>query len=166
VRRAGPGAATVAATLGLGLACLAGCGSGHPSPASAAASSTAVSSPAKISVSGAYIPLPASPGMAVAYFDLSNTGGSADQLIGVSSPAVGSAALEQSTATSMSSVDGVDVPAHGEAHLARGGTHVMLMGLEPAPAIGQTVELDLTFQHSGTVVVRATVRPLTYQPPK
>jgi copper(I)-binding protein len=41
---------------------------------------------------------------------------------------------------------------------------VMLMDLSPAPALGRQVELRLTFQHSGTITVRATVQPLTYQP--
>ncbi|MHA6761727.1 copper chaperone PCu(A)C [Streptacidiphilus sp. PAMC 29251] len=136
----------------LGLAGLAGCGSSDASPA-------------KISVSGAYIPLPASPDMAVAYFDIGNSGGSADQLVGVSSSSVQSAVLNQSTDTSMHAVNQVDVPAHGEAHLARGGTHVMLMGLSPAPRIGQRITLTLSFQHSGTVTVQATVQPLSYQPP-
>lgn len=153
MRRAGPVAAACAAVLGLGA--LAGCGS----------SGSAAASPARISVSNAYIPLPASPTMAVAYFDIGNSGGSADRLLNVSSPAVQSAALNQSTATSMQTVDGVDVPAHGAAHLARGGTHVMLMGLGPSLRIGQRIQLTLTFRNSGAVTVEATVQPLTYQPP-
>ncbi len=157
MRRAGLVAAAGAAVLGL--SALAACGASGGSGASDG-------SPARISVSDAYIPLPASPDMAVAYFDLSNGGGSADRLLGISSPSVQSAALNQSTTTSMHAIDGVDVPAHGEADLARGGTHVMLMGLSPAPRIGQTIELKLSFQHSGTITVQATVQPLTYQPPK
>jgi copper(I)-binding protein len=155
VRRAGLAAAAGAAVLGL--AALAACG---------ASSASGGGSPARISVSNAYIPLPASPDMAVAYFDLSNGGGSTDRLLAVSSPSVQSAELNQSTTTSMHAINGVDVPAHGEADLARGGTHVMLMGLSPAPRIGQTIELKLSFQHTGTITVRATVQPLTYQPPK
>ncbi|WP_042403416.1 copper chaperone PCu(A)C [Streptacidiphilus carbonis] len=129
-----------------------------------AAGTSAAASPASISVSNAYIPLSATPDMAVAYFDISNTGGSADRLTGVSSPSVQSAALNRSTETSMEQIDGVDVPAHGSTQLARGGTHVMLMGLKPAPKLGQHVQLRLSFQHSGTVTVEATVQPLTYQP--
>ena len=157
MRRAGLVAAAGAAVLGL--SALAACGASGGSGASDG-------SPARISVSDAYIPLPASPDMAVAYFDLSNGGGSADRLLGISSPSVQSAELNQSTTTSMHSIDGVDVPAHGEAQLARGGTHVMLMGLSPAPKVGQTIELKLSFQHTGTITVEATVQPLTYQPPE
>ena len=157
MRRAALAGAAVAAALAAGLG-PAACGS-----SSGGTSDTA--SPARISVSNAYIPLSATPDMAVAYFDISNTGGSADRLTGVSSPSVQSAALNQSTETSMQQIDGVDVPAHGGTQLARGGTHVMLMGLTPAPKVGQQIGLWLSFQHSGTVTVEATVQPLTYEPP-
>lgn len=157
MRRAALAGAAGAALLAVGFG-LAGCG-GSGGGTSAAAS------PARISVSNAYIPLSATPDMAVAYFDISNTGGSADRLTGVSSPSVRSAALNQSTETSMQQIDGVDVPAHGGTQLARGGTHVMLMGLTLAPKVGQQIELRLSFQHSGTVTVEATVQPLTYEPP-
>ena len=165
MRRAGL-AAGAGATV-LGLAALAACGTSSGSGGSGGSGgSHADGSPARITVSHAYIPLPATPDMAVAYFDLTNAGGSADRLLSVSSPSVQSAELNQSTETSMHTIDGVDVPAHGEADLARGGTHVMLMGLDPAPRIGQTIELKLSFQHTGTITVQATVQPLTYQPPK
>jgi len=159
MRRAGLIGAACAAALGTTLAA---CGGSAHSTAARPADTT----PAKISISGAYIPLPPSPDMAAAYFTITNNGGSADRLVGVSSPDVQSAELDESTATSMDSIDGVDVPGHGSAQLARGGKHVMLMGLTPAPKVGQQVELRLTFQHSGSVTVRATVQPLTYQPPK
>lgn len=139
---------------------LTGCGSTTAAPAAAPAS------PARISVTGAYIPLPASPDVAAAYFDLGNSGGSADRLTGVSTPAAQSAALNESTTTSMQTVSSVEVPAHGGARFARGGTHVMLMGLTSVPKLGQTIELTLTFEHTGKITVRATVEPLTYQPPK
>ncbi|MBC3843220.1 copper chaperone PCu(A)C [Streptacidiphilus sp. 4-A2] len=154
MKRAGLLCAAGAGVLGVTLAACAGSGS---SPAKAA-------SPAKISVSGAYVPMPASPGMAVAYFVIDNTGGSADRLLAVSSPDAQSSEMDQSTATSMSAISGgVDVPAHASTAFARDGRHVMLMGLDPSPKLGRKVELRLSFQHSGTVTVQATVQPLTYQ---
>jgi copper(I)-binding protein len=159
-------ALAASAVLCAAAALLTGCGSSTGGAGGTANGNGAGGSPARISVSGAYIPLPASPDVAVAYFDVSNSGGSADRLTGVSTPAAQSAALNESTTTSMQTVDGVDVPAHGSALFARGGTHVMLMGLKPAPKLGQTIELTLSFQHSGKVTVQATVQPLTYQPPK
>ena len=150
MRRAGLLGAAGAAALGLALAACAGTGGG---------------SPAKISVSGAYVPLSATPDMAAAYFDVSNSGGSADQLVSVDSPDAQSTEMDQSTATSMNKIDGgVTVPAHGNTAFARDGKHVMLMDLSPALRLGGHVELRLTFKHSGTITVQATVQPLTYQP--
>ncbi|MEZ0092812.1 copper chaperone PCu(A)C [Streptacidiphilus sp. EB129] len=157
--------AALAGALGavlLGAAGVAGCGAGHGTAAGAAGTTA----PPLIAVTGAYIPLPASPDMAAAYFALANTGGSDDALVGVSSPNAQSAELNESTATSMDAISEVAVPAHGSALLARGGKHIMLMGLKPAPAVGQTVDLRLTFRKSGTITVHATVEPLTYQPPR
>ena len=156
MRRAGLLGAAGAGVLGIALAA---CGSTAPAAKASAAS------PAKISVSGAYVPLSATPDMAVAYFDISNTGGSDDRLLDVTSPDAQSAEMDLSTATSMTAISGgVDVPAHATTAFARDGKHVMLMDLSPAPKLGGRVELRLTFQHSGTITVQATVQPLTYQP--
>ena len=156
MRRAGLLGAAGAGVLGIALAA---CGSTAPAAKASAAS------PAKIAVSGAYVPLSATPDMAVAYFDISNTGGSDDRLLGVTSPDAQSAEMDLSTATSMSAITGgVAVPAHATTAFARDGRHVMLMDLSPAPRLGRQVELRLTFQHSGTITVQATVQPLTYQP--
>ena len=163
MRRAGLLCAAGAAALGIALAaCGASASTTHPAAAASASSS---GSPAKVSVSGAYVPLSATPDMAVAYFDIDNTGGSADRLINVTSPDAQSAEMDQSTATSMDAITGgVAVPAHATTAFARDGKHVMLMDLSPAPKLGGRVELRLTFQHSGTITVQATVQPLTYQP--
>ena len=160
MRRAGLLCAAGAAALGIALvACGTSASTTHPAAAAASGS------PAKVSVSGAYVPLSATPDMAVAYFDIDNTGGSADRLINVTSPDAQSAEMDQSTATSMDAINGgVAVPAHATTAFARDGKHVMLMDLSPAPKLGGQVELRLTFQHSGTITVQATVQPLTYQP--
>jgi copper(I)-binding protein len=159
MRRAGLLGAAGAGVLGIALAA---CGSTAPA---AKASAASPASPAKIAVSGAYVPLSATPDMAVAYFDISNTGGSDDRLLDVTSPDAQSAEMDLSTATSMTAISGgVDVPAHATTAFARDGRHVMLMDLSPAPRLGRQVELRLTFQHSGTITVQATVQPLTYQP--
>lgn len=155
MRRAGLICAAGAGALGIALAAC----------AASSASTSAAAAPPKISVSGAYVPLSATPDMAVAYFDIANTGGSADRLLNVTSPQAQSAEMDLSTATSMTAISGgVAVPAHATTAFARDGRHVMLMDLSPAPKLGQQVELRLTFQHSGTITVRATVQPLTYQP--
>lgn len=49
--------------------------------------------------------------------------------------------------------EGIAIPA-GETHeLARGGDHVMFMGLTRAVKDGDTVMLTLTFEHAGEVTV-------------
>lgn len=53
--------------------------------------------------------------------------------------------------------EGFAIPA-GETHmLARGGDHVMFMGLKKGMAQGDTVEVTLTFEKAGDVVVQIPV---------
>jgi copper(I)-binding protein len=95
---------------------------------------------------------------------LRNTGGSPDTLLSVTSPDATGVSLHRTTADSMAELGDAPVPAHGELVLARGGTHLMLMGMAHRPAVGGTVVLRLRFARSGTLTVRAAVEPLTYQP--
>ena len=115
------------------------------------------------SVSGAWARPAAAGGQSAAYFTLSNPTGSADALISATSPAAGMAMVHET------SVDGAGTAAMrpvGRVELAVGDTvefkpgsyHLMLMGLTKDLAVGQTVELDLVFEHAGTVVVKAEVR--------
>jgi copper(I)-binding protein len=120
--------------------------------------------PPRLSVSGAYVPQPASPDVAAAYLVVRNTGGSPDTLLSVTSPDATGVSLHRTTADSMAELGDAPVPAHGELVLARGGTHLMLMGMAHRPAVGGTVVLRLRFARSGTLTVRAAVEPLTYQP--
>lgn|GEM_PF-784035 len=154
-----------ATALALGLGVLAACGSTSGSGSGAGSRSGAGSgSPAKLSVSGSYVPQPATADMAAGYLVVRNSGGTADRLVSASSPDAKNVSLDQTTANSMTEVSSMTVPAGGELVLARGGKHLMLMDLGKRPAVGSTVELRLTFAHSGTLVVRAPVEPLTWQP--
>ncbi|MFD9130081.1 copper chaperone PCu(A)C [Kitasatospora sp. NPDC059571] len=120
---------------------------------------------ARLSVSDGYVPLPALPGgMGAGYLTVRNTGGGTDQLVRVTSPNAGSVTLHSSGATSMSEVSSLKVPAHGTLELARGGHHLMIMGWQRRPAVGDVLELDLTFAKSGTIAVKVPVKPLTYRP--
>ncbi|MDH6137385.1 copper(I)-binding protein [Kitasatospora sp. MAA4] len=118
----------------------------------------------KLSVADSYIPLPAGDGMAAGYLTVRNTGGAADKLLKVSSPGAQSVTLHRSTDTTMQEVDSLPVPAGGSLELARGGNHLMIMGWAKPPALGDKLELDLTFQHGGTIAVQVPVEPLTYRP--
>ncbi|MGA5817239.1 copper chaperone PCu(A)C [Kitasatospora sp. NPDC094028] len=158
-RRAALTGAVLATVLGGG-AILAACGSGGEGGGGAAAGDAG---PAKLSVADSYIPLPPTGGMGAGYLTVRNDGGP-DQLVKVSSPGAESVTMHRSTASSMEQVQSLDVPAHGALQLARGGTHLMIMGWQKAPALGDEVELDLTFAKSGTIAVKVPVKELTYRP--
>jgi copper(I)-binding protein len=117
-----------------------------------------------LSVADPYIPLPAGDGMAAGYLTVNNTGSGTDRLIRVSSPGARSVTMHRSTESSMESVESLDVPANGALRLARGGTHLMIMGWQKPPALGDQLELDLTFEKGGTIAVQVPVKPLTYRP--
>ena len=156
-RRSALAGAVLAAVLGGG-AILAACGTGGQD--GTAAADTA---PAKLSVADPYIPLPPAGGMGAGYLTVRNDGGP-DQLVKVSSPAAGSVTIHRSTASTMEQVSSLDVPAHGALQLARGGTHLMIMDWQKAPALGVELVLDLTFAKSGTISVKVPVKELTYRP--
>jgi copper(I)-binding protein len=52
---------------------------------------------------------------------------------------------------------GIEIPAHGTAVLEPGGLHVMLLGLTAPLAEGGSVDLTLTFEVAGELVVRVPV---------
>ncbi|MET8546165.1 copper chaperone PCu(A)C [Kitasatospora sp. NPDC004799] len=149
--------AVVATALGGG-AILAACGTDGGTGGQDAADG-----PARLSVADSYIPLPPAGGMAAGYLTVRNDGGQ-DQLLKVTSPAAGSVTMHRSTASTMEQVEALDVPAHGALQLARGGNHLMIMGWQKAPALGDELELDLTFAKAGTISVKVPVKELTYRP--
>jgi len=53
--------------------------------------------------------------------------------------------------------EGFVVPGNGSHALARGGDHVMMMGLKAPLATGDTVSLTLTFEKAGVVTLEAPV---------
>ena len=58
----------------------------------------------------------------------------------------------------MRPVEAIEVPANGEAALAPGGYHVMLMEMPTALKAGETFEATLTFREAGDVKVTVEVR--------
>jgi copper(I)-binding protein len=99
---------------------------------------------------------------AAGYLTIANAGSAADALLSVSSP-IGAVGIHKSELDSagmewMHPVDRVDVPAGATVALAPGGYHLMITGFAAPIAVGQKVELDLTFQHAGRIVVQAEVR--------
>jgi copper(I)-binding protein len=59
--------------------------------------------------------------------------------------------------SAMHPVSSIHIPAGGTVSLAPGGFHLMLMGPKPL-AVGDTVELVLTFEKAGKVTVKAEVK--------
>jgi periplasmic copper chaperone A len=129
---------------------------------SAAAAPTANAGGA-ITVGGAWVRPAAKGSDTAAYLQVVNGRPSDDTLVTVSTDAATRASLHQtrtddSGMTGMAHVDSIVVPAGQTLVLAPGGYHVMLEGLRADLAAGSRVQLTLTFQQSGPLIVTAEVR--------
>jgi hypothetical protein len=103
------------------------------------------------------------------YFTIQNTGPIADTLTGVHVAGVANAELHMEVMSGMSHAmpsmtmatmvptPAVPIPPHGALHLAPGGRHVMLMGLQRHFMRGDSTSADLTFTHTGTVHIPVRV---------
>lgn len=116
----------------------------------------------RIDVSDARVPVPVAANGA-AYMTLTNGSDTADRLVAVSSDVAEAVELHQSTmeggTMSMEQVDGVDIPAGGQATLEPGGFHVMLIDVTADLAEGDTVQLTLSFDNAEDQTVTAEVVP-------
>ena len=93
------------------------------------------------------------------------TGGStADALLGARTDAAAMVEVHETTTdasgmSGMHPVHRLDIPAGATVELKPGGYHLMLMQVVTgAIEVGKTVELELTFEQAGVVVVQAEVR--------
>jgi len=121
------------------------------------------SSPA-VTVSGAWVRITGGLDQpAAGYLTIDNHGSADDALLSASSPRAGSVELhetmpEMSGMIGMDSVTRVSCPAGGSVAFAPGGYHLMISGLSGQLKAGDLLELDLVFEHAGTIVVQAEVR--------
>lgn len=98
-----------------------------------------------------------------AFMVITNTGGAADRLIGVSSDVAEKVELhthkeDANGVMRMIHVEeGFDLPADGEIVMERGGHHVMFMGLKEPMAQGDMIDLTLVFEQAGEVAVQVPV---------
>lgn len=104
----------------------------------------------------------ANPRTGAVFMVVENRGPAACTLTAVSTEAAERAELhthaEEGGVMKMMRVEGgIPVPAGGEHALARGGDHVMLMGLKAPLAQGDTVTLTLDFGDCGTRQIEAAV---------
>ncbi|MCP3754964.1 copper chaperone PCu(A)C [Streptomyces sp. TBY4] len=148
---------TLAAALSLTAAlAISGCSSDADSASGAAP---------KLTVSGGYMPEPVNDKMAGAFMVIKNDSKTADKLTGVTSPLSDDLQIHETKDQKMQQVQSLDVPANGELQLARGGSHVMFMGLKNIPKVGDKVSIELRFEKSGPVKVELDVKERTYKAP-
>lgn len=143
----------IAVATPLALACglaLAGCGGGAP----------------ELKVSGAYMPQPITENMAGAFLVIKNTGDTADKLTSVTSDLAKDVSIHKTVGNKMEEVKSLDVPAGGELKLARGGNHLMFMGLAHKPVEGDKVSIKLHFATAEPVTVEVPVKSVSYKPAK
>ncbi|KOT90219.1 copper chaperone [Streptomyces sp. NRRL F-5755] len=118
----------------------------------------------KLSVSGAYMPQPVDQNMAGGFLVIKNSGDTADRLTSVTSDVAKSVTIHTTKDNKMEEVKSLDIPAGGELELARGGNHLMFMGLKKKPAEGQRVTVELHFDKSKPLKVEVPVKSGTYTP--
>ena len=142
----------------------------RPTLLAAAAALFATSAMAEITIEDPYFRT-ASP-MAksgAAFMTIHNSGAEDDRLIAAASDAAMRIELHthkdlgDGVMQMMEVEDGFAIPASGSHALARGGDHVMFMGLTGQPAQGETVTLTLTFEQAGDITLDIPV-DLTRQP--
>ncbi len=97
------------------------------------------------------------------YAVISNLSANDDTLVGITTPSAAAVMLHDTSTdasgmTAMTSMSRLPLKAGSSVALVPGGRHLMLDGLRGGLTAGSIVELDLIFEHAGTVVVRAVVR--------
>ncbi len=95
------------------------------------------------------------------FMSIKTNGNNEDRLIGAESPDAETVQIHGHTMVNdvmrMRPVDGVDIPGTGEAVLAPGGFHIMLIDLK-APLFEETViPLTLVFEKAGKVEIEAVI---------
>lgn len=98
-----------------------------------------------------------------AFMVIENHAGSDDRLVKATSDVAQRVELHTHKADAAGNMqmvevpEGFAVPAHGSHALARGGDHVMFLGLTRSLAHGDMVQVTLTFEKAGEVVVEIPV---------
>ncbi|AJE45582.1 copper chaperone PCu(A)C [Celeribacter indicus] len=98
-----------------------------------------------------------------AFFTIGNDGDAPDRLVAAHSEVARVTELHthkdmgDGVVKMMPVPEGFEVPAHGTHALARGGDHVMFMGLDGPLEQGDTVTVTLTFETAGDITVEIPV---------
>ncbi|MCV2869646.1 copper chaperone PCu(A)C [Defluviimonas sp. WL0002] len=130
-----------------------------------AALSLAVATPAfaedGMMISDAYARIMPGSNAGAAFFMIENHSDVDDRLVGAASDVAMKAELHTHKQTAdgtmqmMAIEDGIALPAGGTHALARGGDHLMFMGLKDAP--GEALTVTLTFEQAGEITVEIPV---------
>ncbi len=106
-------------------------------------------------------PLPAVSPNGAAYMTLTNKGGTADRLVGVSTPAAKMAEIHnhvmEDGVMKMRQVGVIELAPGASATLKPGGLHVMLMGLTEPLEEGKSYPMTLEFEKAGKVDVKVMI---------
>lgn len=89
---------------------------------------------------------------------ITNSGGTADALVAVSTPAAPMSQIHVTTDGVMAEVTELAVPSGGTLTLAPMGNHLMFMGLTEPLVPGGTVPVTLTFASGSTVTLEAPIK--------
>ncbi|MEV8399510.1 copper chaperone PCu(A)C [Streptomyces niveus] len=151
-RRGAPTAAGAALAALLSVVALAGC-----------SSADAAEDTPQLKVTGAFMPQPVSD-MASGFLTVTNSGGAADKLTSVTSDISDEVTIHETKDQKMRQVKSFDIPAGGELSLARGGSHLMFMGLKTKPEQGARISVELHFEKTDPIKVDLPVKETTYNP--
>lgn len=104
----------------------------------------------------------------VGYMTIVNDGAMSDRLLGASTPVAGKVEIHQTVEEDgmmkmIEQENGIEVPAGGEAALAPGGYHLMIMGLDEPLQEGTRVPMTLSFERAGDVDIELEVKPIGAQ---
>jgi copper(I)-binding protein len=141
---------------------LAACGSDSDS----GSDTTSEASTADVTVTGAWIREPAEgQTVSAAYGVIANNGDEDITLVGASAPIEGTVEIHETimeddgTMSMQERTEGFLIPVGGENVLEPGGSHVMIMGIEPTEVVG-TIDVTFIFDSGLEVVAPAEVRAL------
>lgn len=99
-----------------------------------------------------------------AYLELRAAPGAGDRLVSASSPAASAVEIHEHIndggVMKMRRIDGLTVPGGASVMMKPGGHHLMLMDLKQSLKQGDKLQLTLTFEKAGTLVVEGPVAPL------
>jgi hypothetical protein len=132
---------------------LCACGAPQQTPAPPA---HAPAQSAGIAVSGGWAsPTPGGVAVSAGYMTITNNSDTADTLTGASSPRAASVEIHrmsmEGAVMQMRPAGPLPIPAHQSITLAPGGLHLMFQGVSTPFAEGESIPVQLIFEHAGSV---------------